>query len=540
MRERWGPILDHLAEAVTIATGDGKIVYANQAVADLLGVGDPRGLTTAAPGAVAASNVSYDERGEPVPPDEMPGRRVLRGEESAELLSRSVDRKTGQDRWFLTKARRLPDDGDVGLALNVVEDLTLIKRAERHQRILAEAGKVLGTSLDHEHALREVTAIVVREQADLCVIDLADREGTLHAAAIAHADPAKLEVARELRARYPPVAGAMDVVSVVAREGRSIMGGAPTDEQLAIVAESADHLERMKAMELGSMIVVPIDAGGQRLGALTLVARRDGRRFGEHDLALAEDLGRRVGMAIANARAYATRAEIAHTLQQGLRPRDPPAIVGIEIASAFDPVGEATEMGGDFFEIFEVGTDWMAVIGDVVGKGPAAAAITALARHTIHAVGQLTSDPRAAVEALDARLRSDGSGALCSVLLVHGHAGTDRVEIVTAGHPLGLVVRDGTVAATGEPGPLPGAVAGSSWTATSMELAPGDALVLYTDGVTDAVGAGHERFGDERLAAALSLRGSAADLADGVERALAEFRAGPPHDDLAILVLRRT
>ena len=100
-------------------------------------------------------------------------------------------------------------------------------------------------------------------------------------------------------------------------------------------------------------------------------------------------------------------------------------------------------MGGDFYEVFHVGDDWMAVIGDVVGKGPAAAAITGLARHTIHAVCQLTDDPLAAVAALDARLQDDHRGALCSVLIVHGRAGSEVVDVVCAGHPPGLVVRGG-------------------------------------------------------------------------------------------------
>jgi PAS domain S-box-containing protein len=541
LRERWGSILDHLAEAVTIATSDGKIVYANQAVADMLGVANPEALTGAAPGVIVARFASVDEDGHEIPPDAMPGRRVLRGEESAELLTRTGG-ADGQDRWFLTKARRLPDEGDIALAVNVVEDLTLIKRAERHQRILAQAGKVLGSSLDYEHTLSEVAGMVVPELADACVVDLPDRQGAIGSVAIAHADPGALEHARELRRRYPVDPAGMDIVAIVLRDGRARVIPAPTDEQLAAVAQDAEHLELMRRAGLGSMLVAPIEAHGERLGTLTLVARPDGRRFGEPDRDLAEELGRRAGMAIANARAYEARAEIAETLQHSLRPAAPPPIGGIEIASAFAPVGEATDMGGDFFEVFTIGEDWMAVIGDVVGKGPAAAAITALARHTVHAVGQLTGDPLAAVRALDARLHSEDSGALCSTLVVHGRADCDTLDVVCAGHPLGFVVRaGGTVETAGEPGPLPGAVLGSQWTTSTVTLAPGDALVVYTDGVTEAVGEDRERFGDQRLAAALagSEGASARDVVARIERALDAFAVGPMRDDVAILVLRR-
>src|SRR4029077_13882228 len=99
---------------------------------------------------------------------------------------------------------------------------------------------------------------------------------------------------------------------------------------------------------------------------------------------------------------------------------------------------------------------------DVVGKGPAAAAVTGLARHTIHAVCQLTRDPLAAVAALDARLQEDHRGAMCSVLIVHGRADSAIVDVGCAGPPPGLVVRAGTVEPVGGPGPLPGALPGPS------------------------------------------------------------------------------
>ncbi len=471
----------------------------------------------------------------------MPGRRLLRGDaDSAELLSRTVDPANGNDRWFLTKARRLPIDTELGLALNIVEDLTAVIRAERHQRILARAGEAMAVpGAAQDAALTAVAETVIGDLADACIVDLRHRDGTIFAAAVAHADEHKLELARELRDRYPIDPAGIDIAAVVMRGAPAIMARAPNDAQLSALARDDRHLELMRELQIGAVIVAPVDADGLRVGTITLVARGDGRRFDGQDRALAAELGRRAGMAIANARAYAARAEIAHELQQGLRPRDPPPIDGVEIACAFAPVGEATEMGGDFYEVFRVGPDWMAVIGDVLGKGPAAAAITGLARHTIHAVCQLTSDPIAAVAALDARLQADRGGALCSVLIVHGHAGSEVVEVVCAGHPPGLVVRGGSVEPVGEPGPLPGALPGPSWSSGGVTLRPGDALVIYTDGITEAVGDNNERFGDRRLSDVLAAGGSAQELVDRVLAALEEFSAGAPRDDLAMLALRR-
>jgi serine phosphatase RsbU (regulator of sigma subunit) len=111
--------------------------------------------------------------------------------------------------------------------------------------------------------------------------------------------------------------------------------------------------------------------------------------------------------------------------------------------------------------------------------------------------------------------------------------------VVCAGHPPGLVVRAGTVEPVGGPGPLPGALPGPSWTAVPVTLAPGDALAIYTDGVTEAVGEGNERFGDARLAAALAGGGSAQEMVDRVREELDRFSSGALRDDVAMLVLHR-
>ncbi len=471
----------------------------------------------------------------------MPGRRLLREDiHSAELLTRTVDQHTGDDRFLLTKARRLPSDGDIELALNVVEDLTAVMRAARHQRILAEAGDAMAAAPDQDATLRAVAEVVIGDFAEACIIDLLDRDGSIAAAAVAHADPAKLALGRELRSRYPIDPAGIDIAAVVMRGAPAIMARAPGDPQLSALAREALQLDLMRQLEIGAVIVAPIDADGRRVGTITIVARGDGRRFSQQDRELAAELGRRAGLAIASARAHAARAEIAHELQQGLLPRDPPPIAGLDVACAFAPVGETAEMGGDFYEVFHVGDDWIAVIGDVVGKGPAAAAVTGLARHTIHAVCQLTDDPLAAVAALDARLQDDHRGALCSVLIVHGRAGSELVDVVCAGHPPGLVVRAGTVEAVGEPGPLPGALPGPSWTAVPVTLSSGDALAIYTDGVTEAVGEGNERFGAARLAAALAPGGSAQEMVDRVRDELDRFSSGVLRDDVAMLVMHRT
>jgi PAS domain S-box-containing protein len=537
LRARWAPILDTLGEGITIQTVDGKVVYANQAVADQLGI-TVEEVVAAEPGALVGRFDVRDEHGKPISGDLMPGRVILRGEaEKASLLVSNTVRETGEMRWFLMKARRLQGSHD--LAVNVVEDLTALKKAELTQRLLSDSGRILASSLDFERTLQQVARLAVPELADWCGIDMPGPHGVIRPVAIAHADPEKLLLGQQLRESYPVDPEGEAGMPAVMRGGPSFLAHAVTDEELVAYAVDARHLELLRAVGFHSVMVVPMAAHGETLGTLTFVSSESSRKFGDDDLKLAEELGRRAGLAVANSRAFTERAQIARTLQASLRPPDLPEIDGWDIACLHEPAGEANDVGGDFFEVFPVSDGWMAMIGDVEGKGAGAASITALARHTLHSVAELTADACVAVRQLDGRLRREAESNLCSVLVVHLRDAT--AEVVSAGHPYPLHVGSEGVRVVEAPGPLPGALPEpGEWVPASVDLAPGDALVLFTDGVTDAVGADDERFGTERLADALaSPAAGAQELADRISAALAAFGVGPQRDDVACLVLRR-
>ena len=207
-----------------------------------------------------------------------------------------------------------------------------------------------------------------------------------------------------------------------------------------------------------------------------------------------------------NARLAGEQAEVARALQHGLRPPELPAMRGFELATMYRPAGEVNEVGGDFYEAFEIEGGWMLAIGDVVGRGAPAASVTALARYTIRTAGQLTGDPRLAASMLDESLKQRTDLLLCSaIVLVLPDTDDDpvRASLLVAGHPLPLLVRAGKVEAVGQPGPLVGTLERPRWEVTPVELSRGDQLVLYTDGVTEAR-AGGDRFGEDRLRASLS------------------------------------
>jgi serine phosphatase RsbU (regulator of sigma subunit) len=198
-------------------------------------------------------------------------------------------------------------------------------------------------------------------------------------------------------------------------------------------------------------------------------------------------------------------------------------------------------VGGDFYDLVTVSGGSVAIIGDVVGKGAEAAALTGLARHTLGATIEATGDIELAFTVLNRRLCERGSsyGGLCTLAVVRlGEDGT--ASAYSAGHPLPLLRRGGEVSELGTSSPLLGYLREVKPECTEVRIEPGDQIVLYTDGVLDAVGP-DDRFGEERLFAAVRGLGdaAAAQAAPALMRELDQFLHGEQSDDIAILTLTR-
>ncbi len=176
--------------------------------------------------------------------------------------------------------------------------------AGRRLTFLATASTLLAASLEYEETLASVAHLAVPELADWCAVDVVEEDGAVRRMAVAHADPAKEEYARELQRRYPLDPGAAYGVAKVLRTGRPDFHPEVSDAMLVAAARDAEHLAILRGLGLGSYMVVPLIARGQTLGTITFASARPERRYGAEDLALAEDLARRAGVAIDNARLY--------------------------------------------------------------------------------------------------------------------------------------------------------------------------------------------------------------------------------------------
>jgi PAS domain S-box-containing protein len=240
-------------------------------------------------------------------------------------------------------------------------------------------------------------------------------------------------------------------------------------------------------------------------------------------------------------RLLAERDHVARTLQRSLLPRELPAIPGVELAARYMAAGTGTEVGGDFYDCFETGNgDWALVIGDVCGKGAEAAALTALARYTVRAAALQSRSPSAILRRLnEALLRDRLDYRFCTVLYVSliPHERGVSACLTSGGHPLPLVLRaGGAVETAGAPGSLLGIVDPPELAEQRLELEPGDALVLFTDGVTEADRAA----GPERLAAQLAAWRDldTAEIAAAVEREALDVQGGFARDDVAVVIAR--
>ena len=442
-----------------------------------------------------------------------------------------------------TERQRAEDERERALAAERAERKRA-ERAERRARLLADAGAALNESLDYEGTVRRLATLVVPDRADWCVVDMVEGDGSLQRVVVAHGDPAKERAGWELARRYPPSIDDPAGVARVLRTGLPELHREVSAELLEAWASDPEHLRLLRELGLRSSMTVPIRRRGRVLGVISLLNDEHGGLFEEEELELAVDLAGRAAVAIENARLYTSRSDIARTLQQSLLPPHLPAITGLELAARYRAAGEDNEVGGDFYDVFATSErHWALVIGDVCGKGAEAAALTALMRYTLRAAAMDEDAPSAILAELNEAIlsqRSDGRFSTALFARVELEDGGAKLWMASGGHPLPVLVRAGGAAeVVGEPGTLLGVLADVRHVDFRVSLGPGDALVLFTDGLSEA-GAPERVMCHEEL---VELVGSCAglpsdEIARRVEEHAVALQNGLARDDLALLVAR--
>jgi hypothetical protein len=342
-----------------------------------------------------------------------------------------------------------------------------------------------------------------------------------------------------------------EILQLTADAARTIIGAvratigvaAPDPRLRPLTATSPPRLETGEAAP--SRLTASLRARDRELGMIDVVDHAE-REFTPGDEAILTQLAQLSSVAITNAQLYERERTIAHTLQRSLRPGALPAVSGLSAAVRFHPAGEGIELGGDFYDLFPSSDGgWTALIGDVQGKGPDAAAVTALARHTMRAAAVYEHRPSGVLTTMHRALRDQHADRFCTVAYAHLRVAPRRIalELACGGHPLPLIIhRDGQVEPVGRLGTLLGSDIEPLLTDVGVTLDEGDVLLLYTDGVTEVRRRRREVFGHRELVALLETCGGLPPdaVADRVEAAVINASEGRLRDDVAILAFGPT
>jgi PAS domain S-box-containing protein len=412
-------------------------------------------------------------------------------------------------------------------------------RAEQRQLLINAGTERLAAWLDYPAPLDDLCDLLVPDMADACVIDLLEHGHLVRVgqAYVNTAYRADVEALGELAPIEAVEAGPISV----ARTGETVAYDAVDADTIAAGIPADVPRDLLDRLAPASTIIVALVGRGMVVGAMTLT--RKGGSYDDEERRFAEELGRHVGLAVANAALYERERAVADALQQSLLPPTLPEIDGLEVAARYEPGGSQLVVGGDFYDLFEVdeGT-WMALVGDVCGTGAEAAAITSQVRYTARALGRRVDGPAALLDEINDALLDRGDTRFCTALVIRLRPGPDGVAVTVAngGHPPPVLIsRDGShlLDCTGT---LLGIYPDSRHDEVDLVLRQGEALALYTDGVIETRDADGEQLGEERLVGVLdACIGQAAEkVASQLVQAAVDHAEFSPDDDIAVLVLR--
>ena len=453
--------------------------------------------------------------------------------------------------------------GTVGCSMDVTERMEqelerqrladVAMSAATNERLLRERLEFLGIINDALNAsstvpevMRNVTTMAVPRLGDWCSIHVLPGDGrSTPDIEVAHVDPAMAAYARELHDRFPYDPDAPAGVAAVIRTGVTEFYSEIDEE----VLESLDVTDEARALltelDLRSAISVAMKKRGRILGAIQFVSTSASGPYTHDDVALAETVAGRVAASIENRRLHEEQREIAATLQRSLLPEQLPVVPGIDTAVRYWANGAAAEVGGDFYDMFalEEAGHFAVVLGDVCGTGPAAAALTGLARHTIRDSAWHHDAPDAVLASLNRAVRRSASKTFLTCVyatIEPSGDGTRRLTIACGGHPLPTLVDARGAATLGSPGTLLGVLDEIDIHVTSVELGEGDVVVFHTDGATDvAPPYALDETAWRMLVHEAARTGESADaIAENIQRALeAVLPFESRNDDIALLVM---
>jgi serine/threonine-protein kinase RsbW len=451
--------------------------------------------------------------------------------------------------WFFR------DDG--ALLANEAERADLLERLKAAERavgfLLHAAGALAGTS-GYVETVERLAEVALPVLGDIFFIDIIDpRNGPVRVIA-RNADPSMQPATDRLMHEFGPESDGPEPSIDVMRTGRSRWSADLNDATLRTTARDDNHFRLLKELGFTSYMCVPLLHDANVFGAVTLVSAGSGRHFGTEDLALVENLAYPVAQVVTRSLQYEQQHGIARVLQTNLLPHSLPEIPGLAIAARYVAGSQGSEVGGDFYDVMFTPSGAVGfMVGDVEGHDPAAAAAMGQVRSSSRALAGQVRTPAELVDLMRASWDLIGVDHMATVLYGRLDMSTGDLMLASAGHPPPVLVSNGhgsvlrlePAPPLGVPGntplPPPGTVsegASENGGAKGWEgrLAPGEVLVLYTDGLIER----RDRPIQEGVSALTELaasawRGDPEELCDAI---IAGLAAGPElADDVALLAV---
>jgi serine phosphatase RsbU (regulator of sigma subunit) len=476
----------HASEAVSVQDRSGRLLYANDEAARIVGFRTGAELVSTSPEDIIGRFEMVDRSGSPVPLESLPGRRVLAGAPVAEAVIGYRRPDSPTVRWSQVRASPIKNDaGEVVWVINFFQDITSQFRRDEIRELLYTVYEALGSSLDRDENLQSLAKALVPRMGAWCAVHMLEG-GTLIPVAMVHPDD---EDARRLVSMSDTGPISLDDDHIQARVARTEKPEIIEAIYEEILQEAEDLsgkelIDVVRRLDLNSVACVPIAIGRRVIGTLTLA-----RSFPEAELDMADvdvlvAVADRAAAALENASLYQQQREIAETLQIVLTPKHLPRVPGFQLAARYQPLSLVGHVGGDFYDVFPIADGRTAVlVGDIAGKGVEAAAAVGLARYTLRSTIALDPNPATVITRINESLLEEEQMCTVCYAILENQGDRFRLRVTLAGHPPVVVVTaDGSVERLGEPCPPVGVMAEVIPVEVERWLAPGDMIVMYTDG----------------------------------------------------------
>ncbi len=454
---------------------------------------------------------------------------------------------------LLTRTQRKPDQplfdavADVGAKLGeFIERLELeserrrllgqLERSHRHQDFLLRASRALAATSGLDATLRKLADVAVPTLGDICLIDVLDSNGVLNRMVARHADPAAQPLTDEL-VKHVPDLESTHPAAIAVRRGESQWSTDMTEQFMRSTTHGDRHFTLTQVLGFEAYVSVPLLAGGEAIGALTLVTAGSGRTIGSGELVLAEELAAQVAAVVSRAREFDEQSTIARHLQSSLLPQsvDHPDIT---VAVRYVTGDRGAQVGGDFYDVIPLPHNLVALaIGDVEGHDMTAATVMGQLRSALRAYLMLNRDPGVILSMLNEFALKSELYRLATATLAVLNTKDGEIQLASAGHPAPLIADGSAKAAPLRliTGPLLG-VHRHTYQVVESTLTPGARLVFYTDGLVDIGRTGADRQLSQLVRSVEGHRSAqCGDLADAILHEQVEQERS--YDDIALLVV---